>query len=303
VIKAIKVVVAVFGVIILGCGGAPPDRAPSETVTVTDDLGRVVEVPKKPARIVSTSPEATEMLFAIGAGDKVVGVTTWCDYPAAARELPKVGDFSNIDMEKVAALEPDLVIATGHEQGRTVENLERLGIPVVVFLAPDINGAWENIKAVGEITGHEEGAAEILAEFDERLAAVDSKVAEIAENDRVSVFVEISAEPLMTVSAGSFVDDMIKLAGGVNIGEGLPRAYSRIDPEEVVRRNPDVIVLASGATPDEVAARVGWSSIAAVRDNRVYAGFDEDLLFRAGPRTAEGVALLYEMFYGDYENP
>jgi ABC-type Fe3+-hydroxamate transport system substrate-binding protein len=83
----------------------------------------------------------------------------------------------------------------------------------------------------------------------------------------------------------------------------LPRAYSRIDPEEVVRRNPDVIVLASGATPDDVAARVGWSSIAAVREGHVYAGFDEDLLFRAGPRAAEGVELLYEMFYGDYENP
>jgi iron complex transport system substrate-binding protein len=301
--KVIKTVTVFFFAFIFGCAGPPPERAAVETVEVTDDLGRVVDVPRRPGRIVSTSPEATEMLFAVGAGENVVGVTTWCDYPPEARELPKVGDFSNIDMEKVAALGPDLVIATGHEQGRVVENLERLGFPVVVFLAPDVGGVRENIGAVGEITGHEEGATETLAEFDGRLAVVDAAVAELADNDKVSVFVEISTEPLMTVSGGSFVADMIKRAGGVNIGEGLPRAYSRIDPEEVVRRDPDVIVLASGATPDDVAARVGWSGITAVREGRVYAGFDEDLLFRAGPRAAEGVELLYEMFYGDYENP
>lgn len=297
--KVFRIVTVIFVVFIFGCAVPPPERAAVETVVVTDDLGRVVEVPRRPGRIVSTSPEATEMLFAVGAGENVVGVTTWCNYPPEARELPKVGDFSNIDMEKVAALEPDLVIATGHEQGRTVENLERLGFPVVVFLAPDVNGVRENIRAVGEITGREDGAAEVLADFDGRLAAVDAAVAEIPDGERVSVFIEISNEPLMTVSDGSFVADMIKRAGGVNIGEGLPRAYSRIDPEEVVRRNPDVIVLASGATPDDVSARVGWSSIMAVREGRVYAGFDEDLLFRAGPRAAEGVELLYEMFYGD----
>ncbi|UCE26472.1 MAG: cobalamin-binding protein [Candidatus Coatesbacteria bacterium] len=301
--KALKTATVVFVVFIFGCTGPPPERAAVETVEVTDDLGRVVKVPRRPERIVSTSPEVTEILFAVGAGENVAGVTTWCNYPPEARGLPKVGDFSNVDMEKVAALEPDLVIATGHEQGRTVENLERLGFPVVVFFAPDVNGVRENIRAVGEITGHEEGAAETLADFDGRLAVVDADVADLADNDRVSVFVEISNEPLMTVSGGSFVADMVERAGGTNIGEGLPRAYSRIDPEEVVRRNPDVIVLASGATPDDVAARVGWSGITAVREGRVYAGFDEDLLFRAGPRASEGVELLYEMFYGDYENP
>jgi iron complex transport system substrate-binding protein len=301
--KTVKTLVLFCAVFIFGCAGPPPERAPVETVAVTDDLGRVVEVPRRPERIVSTSPEATEILFAVGAGENVVGVTTWCNYPPEARELSKVGDFSNVDMEKVAALEPDVVIATGHEQRRTVENLERLGIPVVVFLAPDVNGVRENIRVIGDITGREEGAAEVLADFDERLAVVDGAVAEIPDRERVSVFVEISNEPLMTVSGGSFVADMIKRAGGVNIGEKLPRAYSRIDPEEVVRRNPDVIVLASGTEPEDAASRVGWSNVTAVRENRVYAGFDEDLLFRAGPRAAEGVEMLYEMFYGDYENP
>jgi iron complex transport system substrate-binding protein len=280
-----------------GCGKPAPRPAAPETRPLRDDLGRVVEVPVAPRRIVSTSPEMTELLFAVGAGGRVVGVVRGCDWPPAARGLPSVGDFSNVSLERVAALEPDLIITTGHEQKRVVAQLEGLGVPTVAFLASDIAAVRRNIEAVGVMVGKEEKAAALLAEFDAGLAAVASKAGEVPAAARPRVYLEISPEPLMTVAEGSFVHEAISLAGGVNVGAGLPRPYSRIDPEAVIARDPEVIILChEAATPAGVATRTGWRRIAAVEDGRIYEA-NPDLILRAGPRLSEGVALLHELFY------
>lgn len=295
--RYIALFAALLVTVFFGCGKPAPRPAAGETRAFTDDLGRAVEVPVAPRRIISTSPEITELLFAVGAGGRVVGVVRGCDWPPAARELPPVGDFSNVSFERVAALEPDLIITTGHEQKRIIAQLEGLGVPTVAFLASDIASVRRNVEAVGVMVGEEERAKALLAEFDAELSAVESKAGEVPAAARPRVYLEISPEPLMTVAEGSFVHEAISLAGGVNVGAGLPRPYSRIDPETVIARDPEVIVLChDAATPASVAARTGWSRIAAVEEGRIYEA-NPDLVLRAGPRLGEGVALLHELFY------
>jgi iron complex transport system substrate-binding protein len=282
-----------------GQGAPPPSRG--ETRIFEDDLGRDVEVPLKPRRIVCTSPEITEILFAVGAGDRVVGVVRGCDWPPPARELPLVGDFSNVSLERVVALRPDLIITTGHEQERMLAQLERLDIPVVAFLAKDFASVRRNAVAVASLVGEEKNGAALVAKLDRELAAVETAVDAIPAGQRPRVFLEISPEPLMTVAKGSFVDEAIAFAGGVNVGVELPRPYSRIDPEAVITADPQVIVLCHGSgTPAAVGARTGWGRISAVREGRVY-GVNPDIVLRAGPRLGEGVAALHALFYEEQE--
>ncbi len=286
----------------LGCASGPDNDLNAETKTITDDLDRVVEVPAKPERIVSTSPEVTEVLYAIGAGDRLVGDTVWCNYPPEAKELPHIGDFSNVDIEKVASLNPDLIIATGLEQERIVKQLERLNVPVVVFFAGDIATTLTNIEKIGILVGEKDNAVDLTDDIRRRLNDVRDAGETIPDGDRVTLFLEVSNEPLMTVSNGSFVADMIAIAGADNAGAGLPRPYSRIDPESVIAANPDVIIVAhSEATPDTIRNRPGWSGINAVKEGRIYDDVDEDLLFRAGPRFIEGLELIQNLCYGPAE--
>jgi iron complex transport system substrate-binding protein len=287
----------------VACGKPGPRPPAGETRFFRDDLGREVAIPVAPRRIICTSPETTEILFALGAGNRVVGIVRGCDWPRAARDLPLVGDFSNVSLERVVALEPDLVITTGHEQKRILAQLECLGVPTVAFLASDVASVKRNVEAVGTMVGEEEKAAELVGAFSAKIFAIAAEVEKVPAAERPRVYLEICPEPLMTVAEGSFVHDAIILAGGVNVGAGLPRPYSRIESEAVIARDPEVIVLCHGAaTPAGVAARTGWRRIAAVRENRIYEA-DPDLVLRAGPRLGEGIALLHEILYRQPENP
>jgi iron complex transport system substrate-binding protein len=292
---------AAFGLLLSGCGKSAPPPSFGETRTFQDNLGRKVDVPVEPRRIVCTSPEITEVLFAVGAGDRVVGVVRGCDWPPAARELPLVGDFSNVSLERVVALRPDLIITTGHEQERMLAQLERLDVPIVALLAKDMASVRRNVVAVASLVGEEKNGAALAADLDRELAAVRAAVDAIPEEEKPRVFLEISPEPLMTVAEGSFVDEAIAFAGGVNVGAALPRPYSRIDPEAVIAADPQIIVLCHGAaTPAAVGARTGWGGISAVREGRVY-DVNPDVVLRAGPRLGQGVAALHALFYGAQE--
>ncbi len=294
--KIFALFIAAF-LLVTACAKTSPGKPAGKTRVVTDDLGRRVAVPVRPRRIVVTSPELVETVFAVGAGDKVVGVVRGCDWPPAARALPLAGDFSNVSPERVARLEPDLILATGHEQGRMLGQLEPLGVPIVALMASDLVGVRRNISLVGDVVGARDGAARVVAAFDARLAAVDAAVAKVPVARRPRVYLEISPEPLMTVAEGSFVHEEIVRAGGVNVGADLVRPYCRIDAEEVIARNPEVIVLCHGAaTSAAVKSRNGWEVITAVRAGRVYEA-DPDLILRAGPRLGDGVAALHDLFY------
>lgn len=282
------------------CAKPAPPSSKGGTRFFRDDLGRKVRIPVEPRRIVCTSPEVTEVLFALGVGGRVVGVVRGCDWPPEARKLPSVGDFSNVSIEKVAALKPDLIITTGHEQERIVEQLEPLGVPTIVFLAADIASVTRNVEALGTIMGEEEAARDIVTAFDEKIAAVTYEVEKVPLDRRPRVYLEVSPEPLMTVADGSFVHDAITLAGGVNVGVNLPRPYSRVDAEAVIAEDPEVIILCHGAAKvADVAARTGWRGITAVEEGRVYE-VDPDLVLRAGPRLADGITLLHGLFYSSH---
>lgn len=288
---------ALIAGVMVSCGKPAPPPPRAESRLFIDDLNRRVKVPINPRRIVCTSPEMTEVLFAVGAGERVVGVSRGCDWPPAARALPRVGDFSTLSIEKVVALKPDLMITTGHEQERMIRQMAPLGVPVVAFMPRDIAGVRRDIEAVGDLVGARAGAARTLASFDADLARTDARVRTITAAGRPRVYLEISPDPLMTVARGSFVHEALVRAGGVNIGADLVRPYCRIDAEEVIARNPDVIITChGGAAPAAICARPGWNAIAAVKTGRVYEA-DGDLILRAGPRLGRGIAMLHYLFH------
>jgi len=251
-------------------------------------------------RIVSLAPNATEILFALGLGDHVVGVTDRCNYPPAAKAIERVSGFGTPNVEKLLALGPDMVIACGLEKPEFSEVLRQAGIQVVNvqktgFIA-SFPQLFEVVRQIGEATGRGLEAQQLVAGMQSELDAVATRVGRIDDAQRPRVFVELEESPLMTAGAGSFIDDLISRAGGRNVAHDISSAYPRIDPEKVIAWNPDVILVAHGDRPGEAAERlsrhIGWSDIAAVRERRVIDDIDADLLFRPGPRLVDGVKAL-----------
>jgi iron complex transport system substrate-binding protein len=266
-----------------------------QTIALTDDLGRTVNIPQDPSRVISLSPEATEIIYALGADKSLIAVVNESDYPPQVKDLPRVGSFSSPSYEGILGMDPDLVIATGHEQAEFVGKLESAGVTVVAIFPKNIAALLLDIDMLGTILGRKSEADKLEKQISDGL----DEVRRMAVNHpRSKVFVEIANEPLMTVALGSLVDELIDIAGGENIGASLPRPYCRIEPEQVLAANPDVIILAHGAaTPAEVADRPGWRNIRAVQDGRIVSDIDPSLIFRAGPRTVDGANALLNAFH------
>jgi len=253
-------------------------------ITIKDDVGRKVTVPKEPKRIISTAPDVTEILFALGLGDKVVGVTTWCNYPEEAKTKEKIGDFANPNIEKILFLKPDLVVATGGVQRQVIEKLEQLGIPVYVSYPHNIDEVIKDIYTIGRIAGAEGSAKKLVFNLKLRIAKVTSKVNKAKTKPKV--FFELWHEPLMSAGPGSFIDDIIKKAGGINIAGTAKSAYPIFSLEQLIKEDPDIIIGAEssmGADPLEVSKRPGWETLKAVKKQKVYT-INDDIVFRAGPR-------------------
>lgn len=268
----------------------PPPGASPFPLTVTDDAGREVTIEAEPRRIVSLAASNTEILFAVGAGEKVVGVDQYSDFPPAAREKPTVGGYSRPDLEKIVALEPDLILGTGIHVKATLPELERRGLTSVIVDPRDVKGVMEKIRLVGKATGRRK-EAEALA--DALLARVESVAARLQEAEPVRTFYELSPS-LHTAGPGSFVDDLIRLAGGANVAAGAGKEWPQMNQEALFLADPEVILLAdhgAGETPEQVAARPGWSRITAVKTGRVVA-IEPNLVNRPGPRVVEGLELV-----------
>jgi len=292
---------------------APTTAAPEPTatpmsaafpITVIDGLGREVSVEALPQRIVSLAPSNTEILFAVGAGDQVVGVTKYCDYPSEAQTREQVGGFSakTISVERIVALEPDLVFSAGKLQTPVIEALEKVNITVVALDARTLDDVYGNIELVGQLTGHGEEAAQIVASMRERVDAVVTKVAEIPQEERLTVYWETFDEPLMTAGPGTFIGQMIEMAGGINIFADVTESYPEISAEEVAKRNPDVIMSMDShgkkITPDVLAGRPGWGEIKAVKNGRIHL-IGDNLVSRPGPRLADALETMAKALYPD----
>jgi iron complex transport system substrate-binding protein len=267
------------------------------SLTLRDDLGRTVTLPNGPARrIVSLAPEVTENLFALGAGALLVGVTTADTYPAAAAKLAKVGDFGQPSFERIRALRPDLVIAASAtipraEPDRLQQRLS--GIPVFAQKSSRFTDVLRHLQQLGAITGRTAEAKRLVAGMQAKARQASQRA---AGKPRVTVFVEISPSPLYAAGPGSFVDDLIRLAGGANIVKGA-NPFPVFSKEALLAANPEHYILAVGgdmngapttpaALPVALAAR-----LRAVKNGNIHR-ISSDLLFRATPRLADGLLLL-----------
>jgi len=293
----------------LSCSSGTDDRevtegSPYSCDLLRDDLGRDVKLEVVPRRIISLAPNATEILFAIGAGDRVVGVTKYCNYPPEVVNIKKVGGFSFFNLERLLTLKPDLVVMSSHEQQRFKDNLEKLGIPVYVCFPGNFKELFCSIKSIGKLTGFEDRALQLADTLETQLDRLKEDVSHaFKENERPGVFVEISSHPLMTAGETSFIGELITTAGGKNVGYGISREYAVINQEIVIERNPDIIVIFNSSTTREnLVKRLGWNRINAVQSGLIVDDLDEDLIFRAGPRSVMAVRELFRRFLEVREN-
>jgi cobalamin transport system substrate-binding protein len=263
-----------------------------QALTVVDQTGRSVSLPAPPGRIVSLVPSVTEILFAIGARDVLVGVTDFCDYPPEARRKAHVGDMLNPNLEALIALKPDLVVATRSGNREEIfDQLTRLGIAVSLVDPVSVDDVLRLVAGLGEVTGRRAGAQAVTAEFERRVASVRERV---AGRPRPRVLYVLWPEPLIVPGRGSLVSELISLAGAESVTADQGPGYSRMSLEAAVGRAPEVIILARHGAGTGPAVREQWQrleSLPAIRSGRLYVA-DGDLLHRYGPRVVEGLELL-----------
>jgi cobalamin transport system substrate-binding protein len=285
-----------------GCGGSGDGTEPAEGPQVfTDDLGRDVTLEGIPERIVSISPACTETLFALGLADKVVGVTEYCDYPAEALAKPKVGTFTEPNLEAVLAQDPDLVLATGGVQVDLLDRMEESGLTVYAVNPVTFDQTVASILQIGELTGTQAQAEEIVADMNARAVDVARRVNEMeaAGKERPRTFYEIYYEnSVWTAGSDSVISDLIRLAGGENIGDADSSEYYEFSVERLLAEDPQVYLVGSGSmfVPDDITGRSGWERIDAVANGRVYV-IDENLVYRTGPRLIEGLEAIHAALY------
>jgi iron complex transport system substrate-binding protein len=278
---------------------------------LVDDTGYVTSMDAIPNKIISMAPSTTEVVFALGLDEKVVGVDSYSDYPynfsawIAAGNMTSVGDFSNPNMEVIASLEPDLILATGGVQAETVGTLRDLGYKVLVLNPSNINGILQNIELVGNATGKTAEANDLINEITSRIDAVVNKVANATSKPKVYYETWYDPTSLWTAGAKAWQNELIEKAGGVNIFADQQLDYFQSSAEAVIERNPDVILLPEEGMGkgepfwvsfDAVKARPGWSSVSAVQNDRLVA-VDSNTIARAGPRVADILEDLAKAFH------
>lgn len=270
---------------------------PAAALTVTDQTGRTVTLAAPPRRIVSLVPGVTEMLFAIGAEEKLIGVTDFCDFPAAARRKPRVGSMLAPSLETVVALQPDLVVATdsGNSDATRVQ-LERLRLPVYLVSPRGVADVFRTMEQLGTLTGQGARAAEAVAGLQRRVRAV---VERVAARPRPRVLYVVWPEPLIVPGRGAAVSELIELAGGASVTADAAEGYPRWSVEAAVAGAPELIVLARHGAGTGPVSRDKWERFAglpAIRTGRIH-NVDGDLFHRFGPRVVDALEILARLVH------
>lgn len=267
----------------------------AEPITVTDDAGRTVTLEAPAGRIVTLAPHLAEMLFAVGAGEQVVGVSRYSDYPEAAQRLPRIGDARGVDMEAVLALEPDLVVAWGSApQDGAARRLQSLEMPVFYSEPASLDGIADTMERLGRLSGHARQASGVAVQLREDVEALAAAY-RVPEDERLRVFYEIWHQPLMTVGGGHFISEVIELCGGRNIFHALKGSSPRVDMEAVLAHDPQVI-LGTAADDDDRSLARRWATypeIHAVSRQQVFT-LPPDLIGRPTPRLLAGARMVCE---------
>lgn len=288
------------------CVGA--QRNPGFPVTLEDAQGIAVALDRPPTRIVSLAPSLTECLFALGLGPRIVGVTRFCNYPEQAKTKPKVGGFADFSNEKVISLTPDLVVAARGNERQSLAQLRRLGVKVFTFDTQTLEEIIDGITALGKLTGQHEQARKIVASFRGATTWVQGRLGRLSEEQKPRVFFGGYTPPFYTPGKGTFLNDLITLAGGRNIAADSVVRWPQLSLEQIVAKNPDVVVCAfhryerRPADQEIIRARFSerkeWRQVAAVRNHRVYV-VEPDVFLRPTPRLRKALKTLAACIHPD----
>ncbi len=278
----------------LACRDAPAPAAPPSTRQVVDDLGRRVTVPARVERVLSLAPSTTEFVFALGAGDRLVGRSDACDFPAAAAAVPSVGTLFPPSYERILATRPDVVLMIdGNADVR--RRLTGHGLPVIVVQPQTLDGILDAARRLGRLLDRQAAAEALVRDLTARRDAVTARV----PAGRPRVLYEVWPDPLTSAGPATFLGDLLRVAGGRNVVTAEAGAWPRLSMERVVAADPEVVLTARADSRAAilVGERAGWSAVTAARTGRVVAVPDPDLLVRAGPRAFEGLAWLARVLH------
>jgi len=259
-------------------------------LTITDDLGREVTITEQPERIISLSPANTEILFALGLGEKVVGITNVCNYPSQVQEKEKIGGYANPNLEKIIKLKPDLILASHGSPMKIINQLEKLNYTVVGLNPKNIEDIISSIIMVGKITGKNEEAEKLTKEMKKRMEAVLSRTINLTQDNKPRVLYVVWYKPLWTAGSGTFIDELIRKAGGTNIAGDIT-GWPKMNLETVIERNPQVIIVGEGH-PGGLVETVKGEGLLWITDafkyNKIYT-INADIVSRTGPRIIDAL--------------
>jgi iron complex transport system substrate-binding protein len=296
-IYAFIAVVLISVLSLAGCQSVTPAASSPASITVTDDIGRNVRILGTPQRIISLSPSNTEIVYALGLEDRLIGVTTYDNYPEAAKSKPQVSGYSEVDVEKTVALQPDLILADDIHKTEVVPALEKLGIPVLVLASSNIDGLLKNLGMAGKITGKTREADALVADLQQRIKAITDKVGQL-KAEKTRILYVTWHDPLWTAGRNTMIDDLIHRVGASNIAGDLD-GYATISLESAIEKNPQIIIVMSSmgdqnASFDYLNQEPRFQATDALKNKRVYK-IDSDIFGRTTPRIVDGLETLAKM--------
>jgi iron complex transport system substrate-binding protein len=277
----------VFAFVFQGCRSRIANPAVEAQREITDDLGRIVKLPAKIERAVSLAPNLTETVFAIDAGDKLVGVTTYCTFPEQAKSIQKIGDTMKPNIENIIALKPQVVlVSTASQIEAFTKTLEEQNIAVFVTNPNSLESIYKSIKQLGEIFGKQEKSIVLVGNLQKRVSEIETKT---KAANKLKTFVQISKGSIFTIGKTSFMTDLINRAGGVSATENIETAYPSLSKETALALQPEVIILSE--SDDNKEPNDAFVNSPAVKNGKVFK-INADILSRPSPRVVEGLEQL-----------
>lgn len=271
-------------------------------LTVIDVTGTAVTIPQEPQRIISIAPSNTEILFALGLEDKIVGITNYCNFPEETKNIEKIGETFPLNLEKIVSLKPDLILAYAGQLNE-IPRLRELGLNTIVIEPLSLKETLKSIQMVATVGGIPEKGNILVKNLSQRVDQIKTEVSNLENTKKPKVFIGGIYETIWTPGEGTLFNELISLAGGINIAAGFS-GWTKISPEFIVKEDPDIIIIPIGAMnpgdelkiKENIYQRPGWSNLSAVKTQKIFI-VNEDLFFRPGPRLVDGLERLYKIFY------
>jgi iron complex transport system substrate-binding protein len=253
-------------------------------------------------KIISLAPNITEMLFVLGVEDCIVGRSDHCDYPPEAKAIESVGSLGIANIEKVLSLKPDLLITPNTPDKGVRKLFAQADIELLVIQSSNVHGMLQHLLSIGKAVGKPDIAASVVNKMQARLNTIAARYEKIDKDKLPRVFIEISNDPMITVGGTSFISDVVRCAGGVNVASQINDPYPCINPEKIIEWNPDIILPCymgdKANVARQMARRIGWDNIAAIKTGRIIVDFPNDLIMRGGPRLIDGIETLSQHLHG-----